>query len=49
MEPPGTAPGSEPLITRAIYHHSLQADPLNVAWIDENTMDTLGEKMPFSV
>ena len=25
VEPPGTAPGSEPLIARAVYRHSRQA------------------------
>jgi len=26
VEPPGTAPGSDPLITRAIYYHSPRRD-----------------------
>ncbi len=38
MEPPGTAPGSDPLITRALYHHSLQADLIKIGVICINAM-----------
>ena len=30
MEPPGTAPGSDPLITRVIYRHSPRTGDLNI-------------------